>query len=176
MGATFDGVFGGFVAEAKKAFPADGTISEAEARYAEDPDRARREFAEDAAPAMHLAIQRNEELLDRVGSTRLFAGFGVPHDAPPANRAAVLDYVAQLISISCMDALVPASAVAQLGSVFENFQLGGQQDGDMDLRQLITSEEGQKLTADVAKVLGLDIDMTTPEAKQAMNMMQMMLF
>ncbi len=178
MGATFDTVFAGFVDEAKKAFPGDTAVPRAEALYGRDPERARTEFAEDLAPAMHLAVGRDDALLDHVGRTRLFEGFRVPEGTPPANRVAVMDYVAQLASIACIDTLVPESALGKLGTVFEGFRLPEGPDGseDFDLARLLSSEEGRKLTAEVAGVMGLDVDLESPEAKQAMVMMQAMLF
>lgn len=169
----FASVFKAFVPEAVLAFPTSATaMLDASMRYEEDPGVAEAEFAEDVGPLMRSVVASDPMLLDRLGETRLFRGFRVPEDAHEANKAQTLNYTVQLMSMAWTKSLVPED---RMEGLLESVRRNDVFDGDeLDMKKLLTSEQGLQLTADVAAAMGLDVDMRSPEARQAMALMQML--
>ncbi|KAK9827091.1 hypothetical protein WJX74_006231 [Apatococcus lobatus] len=176
-GTGFATIFKAFIGEALLAFPAYATVlAEAAGRYEQDPARAEAEFAEDSARELTpLLLSQSPDLLGKVGNTRLFRGFAVPTDAHESNKAETLKYIREMMSMSMVQTMVPQE---KLDAVFDKIRdnpLNLAADaGELDIKQLFSSQEGLQLTSDVASALGLDVDMSSAEARQAMALMQML--
>lgn len=177
MDTNFESVFRAFIGEAKQAFPElQGEIQAADTIYNADPQKAKLDFAHDTMPFMHVVTSQNSDaLLERVADTRLLKGFRLQENAHPANKQKTVEYLTQLMSMAWVTTMVPDDALGGLMTIVEEAAAAQPSEG-MDLQQMMGSAEGRKLTGSVAKILGLDIDMESAEAKEAMRQVQALLF
>lgn len=169
MSASFEVNFKRFLAEARLAFPAmRGVLEGAERRLDGNKEQVQAEFKEDVGE-----ISSDDALLCSAGNSRLLRGFVLPEDTPAENRARTLDWL-KLLSVNASvptpdDVLKMLPAIGASG--LQNLDLDS-----MSLQEILQSKEGINLTKQIGQTMGMDIDMDSPEVKQAMNMMEQMLF
>lgn len=177
--STFASLFEQFVDEGKKAFPGQADeLEAARSRFLGDEETIQK-FAQDCTPLMSMVMREDEQLLSEIGSTRLLEGFSVPADAVDENKAAAMQYLVPLITLAFTMATVPGDTMAKLEGVFADQELMtsiSDTSGTVgNVGEMLSSPAGLQLVGNVAKAMGIDMDMNDPMVKCALGMLGTMM-
>lgn len=203
---TFQQNFTDFAADAKLAFPEmTEIILRAQGIVDADPEKASKGFLAEVAATQEQPAT-NDTILENVKACSLLKGFCIPDDAPVENRCCTIMWVMTLIANGVQEAAMGDQPDAeQLPNMFDMLQSvaganissfiqpsgppgaellhiiqsSGLPEADLDgmsIEQMLSSDTGAKLTKEIGKSMGIEIDLTSPEAKEAMRMMERMLF
>ena len=167
----FTANFGCFASEAKRAFPEmKEVLDRSEKRLSDAQQEEVTQFQKD----MGTSDCSDEDLLERAKKSGLLQGFEIPQDAVAENRARTIDWLRAMLhqpaNVPGLSELMGGGDLASLAGLAS--LVGGPEGGimDMNIIGMLKSKEGQELTKEIGRSMGVDIDLSSPEVVQAFGM------